>query len=341
MIRAGVIGVSGLAEGELVRLLAHHPELELTFAGGSASAGLRVGELHPGLREPGPTIQPATKAPADRLDVVFLATPAAVSANLAALLTDRVPAVIDLSGAFRIRTPHIHERWYPGVAREVTADHLLGSDGLLSAGPGERLWWQGNRLVERENLVGPPTGVNTCLLERARPGHVCVVTPLARNAAGQEVNTDADRAAAAIAGAAGAQVLVLVTDVPHLRVDGSPVRHITREAAIRMRDTVATGGMRKAACRVRSAGPARPARRHRQRHGHGPARHSYGNARHQSLRSLRRRTRAQAARPGRRQRYVVAPPNSAQYCTTWEPPRRSSTRHPCRPGSRATTRPSY
>ncbi|MEU1329805.1 hypothetical protein [Streptomyces sp. NPDC005865] len=117
MIRAGVIGVSGLAGGELVRLLAHHPELELTFAGGSASAGLRVGELHPGLREPGPTIQPATEAPADRLDVVFLATPAAVSANLAALLTDRVPAVIDLSGAFRIRTPHIHERWYPGVAR--------------------------------------------------------------------------------------------------------------------------------------------------------------------------------------------------------------------------------
>ncbi|MEU1329803.1 acetylglutamate kinase [Streptomyces sp. NPDC005865] len=135
--------------------------------------------------------------------------------------------------------------------REVTADHLLGSDGLISAGPGERLWWQGNRLVERENLVGPPTGVNTGLLERTRPGHVCVVTPLARNAAGQEVNTDADRAAAAIAGAAGAQVLVLLTDVPHLRVDGSPVRHITREAVIRLRDTVATGGMRKklrAAC---------------------------------------------------------------------------------------------
>ncbi|MET7362150.1 hypothetical protein ABZS76_27475 [Streptomyces sp. NPDC005562] len=93
--------------------------------------------------------------------------------------------------------------------------------------------------------------MNTGLLERARPGHVCVVTPLARNAAGQEVNTDADRAAAAIAGATGAQVLVLLTDVPHLRVDGSPVRHITREAAIRLRDTVATGGMRKklrAAC---------------------------------------------------------------------------------------------
>jgi acetylglutamate kinase/acetylglutamate/LysW-gamma-L-alpha-aminoadipate kinase len=135
--------------------------------------------------------------------------------------------------------------------RDVTAERLLGSDQLIVAGPGERLWWQGKRLIEMENLVGPPISVNTVPLERTQPGHISLVTPLARNAAGHEVNTDADRAAAAVAAAVGAADLVLVTDVPHLIVEGEPVHRITQETASSLRDRVATGGMRKklrAAC---------------------------------------------------------------------------------------------
>lgn len=135
--------------------------------------------------------------------------------------------------------------------RDVTAEWLLGSDGLIGAGPGERLWWRGKRLVELENLVGPPTSVHTARLARTRPGHIPLVTPLARNTAGQEVNTDADRAAAAVAGAVGAADLVLVTDVTHLMADGKPVHSITEKTAVDLRDKVATGGMRKklrAAC---------------------------------------------------------------------------------------------
>lgn len=58
-----------------------------------------------------------TEAVADQVDVLFLATPAPVSAQLAALLADKVPAIVDLSGAFRIRTPELHARWYPKVQR--------------------------------------------------------------------------------------------------------------------------------------------------------------------------------------------------------------------------------
>lgn len=119
MARAGVVGASGLVGGELIRLLTQHPHLELAFLGGSSSAGLRVGELHPGLRSPALTVRHVTESTAAGLDVVFLATPAPVSADLAALLTDRVPAVIDLSGAFRIRTQRLHDRWYPGVRRRT------------------------------------------------------------------------------------------------------------------------------------------------------------------------------------------------------------------------------
>ncbi|MEE1831332.1 N-acetyl-gamma-glutamyl-phosphate reductase [Streptomyces sp. SP17KL33] len=142
MIRAGIVGASGFTGGELIRLVNQHPELELTFLGGNSSAGRRPAQLHPGLRlDLGLTVEPVTAdAIAERCDVVFLATPAPVSAELAALLADRVPCVIDLSGAFRIRTPELHERWYPKAERsteladrfvygvpELVGDQLVGA----------------------------------------------------------------------------------------------------------------------------------------------------------------------------------------------------------------------
>ncbi|WP_066953278.1 acetylglutamate kinase [Streptomyces lushanensis] len=137
--------------------------------------------------------------------------------------------------------------------RGITAERLLGSAGLVSAGEGERWWWQGKQLVELDNLVGPITAVDPSPLKNLSPGHAHLVTPLARNAAGQEVNTDADRAAAAIAGSVGASDLILVTDVAHLLIDGRPVREITADAAAEFRDKGATGGMRK---KLRAAGEA-------------------------------------------------------------------------------------
>ncbi|MEV7190456.1 N-acetyl-gamma-glutamyl-phosphate reductase [Streptomyces sp. NPDC093510] len=122
MIRAGIIGASGLTGGELVRLLTQHPVLEPTFLGGSSSAGMHIGELHPGLRiNPALTVRHVTDGIAAELDVVFLATPAPVSAELAALLADQdhAPVVIDLSGAFRIRDRELHDRWYPKVERRA------------------------------------------------------------------------------------------------------------------------------------------------------------------------------------------------------------------------------
>ncbi|WP_133915063.1 N-acetyl-gamma-glutamyl-phosphate reductase [Streptomyces sp. NBC_00582] len=128
MIRVGIVGASGLTGGDLIRLVTQHPDLELTFLGGNSSAGRRPAQLHPGLRlDLGLTVEHVTAdAVAERCDVVFLATPAPASAELAALLADRVPCVIDLSGAFRIRTPRLHERWYPKATRsDALADRFV------------------------------------------------------------------------------------------------------------------------------------------------------------------------------------------------------------------------
>jgi N-acetyl-gamma-glutamyl-phosphate reductase/N-acetyl-gamma-glutamyl-phosphate/LysW-gamma-L-alpha-aminoadipyl-6-phosphate reductase len=141
MIRVGIIGAAGLAGGELIRLVTQHPELKLTYLGGNSSVGKRPSELHPGLRlDLGLTVEAFTEDLGDRCDVVLLATPAGVSAELAAKLADKVACVVDLSGAFRIRTPELHERWYPKVQRtaeladrfvygvpELIGDQLVGA----------------------------------------------------------------------------------------------------------------------------------------------------------------------------------------------------------------------
>lgn len=142
MTRVGIVGASGLAGGELIKLVLQHPELELTYLGGDSSVGRRPVHLHPGLRlDLGLTVEPVVADTiAERCDAVFLATPAPVSARLAEELADRVECVVDLSGAFRIRTPDLHERWYPKVDRrsglaerfvygvpELVGDRLAGA----------------------------------------------------------------------------------------------------------------------------------------------------------------------------------------------------------------------
>ncbi|MEW9555410.1 N-acetyl-gamma-glutamyl-phosphate reductase [Nonomuraea sp. NPDC050783] len=118
MIRIGVAGASGLAGGELIRLIMQHPELELTFLGGSRTVGRRLVDLHPGLRhDPGLVVEPVTPRLAERCDVMVLATPAEVSAALAPVLAERLPCLVDLSGAFRITCSDVHKRWYPSVDR--------------------------------------------------------------------------------------------------------------------------------------------------------------------------------------------------------------------------------
>ena len=139
------------------------------------------------------------------------------------------------------------------AGRGIAATHVFGSEGLIHAGAAERWWWRDKQLVELTNLVGPIDAVTPAALEGLRPGHCHVVSPLALDPAGREVNTDADRAAAALAGAWRAPALILVTDVAHLIVDERPVAHMTADAAAAFRDRGATGGMRK---KLRAAGEA-------------------------------------------------------------------------------------
>jgi N-acetyl-gamma-glutamyl-phosphate reductase len=114
--RVGIAGATGFAGQELVRILARHPAVSLTAA--MSSGASRAPRPLPALVR----IWEGTVAPldVDRLaveaDVVFLALPEAASAELAPKLLERGVRVIDLSGAFRIRSDADRQRWYPATA---------------------------------------------------------------------------------------------------------------------------------------------------------------------------------------------------------------------------------
>jgi N-acetyl-gamma-glutamyl-phosphate reductase len=112
--RVAVAGASGYAWGELLRLLAAHPDLEIGAVAAGASAGQPVTDLHPNLaslagRVFGPTSAEALSA----ADLVFLALPAGESAALAAQLPEHVK-VVDLGPDFRLADAGQWSRFYAG-----------------------------------------------------------------------------------------------------------------------------------------------------------------------------------------------------------------------------------
>ncbi len=114
--RVAIAGATGFAGQELVRILARHPAVTLTAA--MSSAATSAPRPLPALAR----IWDGAVVPLDidRLvadaDVVFLALPEAASAELGPQLVERGVKVIDLSGAFRIRSDADRQRWYPATA---------------------------------------------------------------------------------------------------------------------------------------------------------------------------------------------------------------------------------
>jgi N-acetyl-gamma-glutamyl-phosphate reductase len=113
-VRVAVAGASGYAGGELLRLIADHPDLELGPVTGHASVGAAVTDLHPHLAGlAGLTFEPTEPARLAVADLVFLALQHEESAAIAARLPSGV-AVIDLSASFRLADPADWAAFYAG-----------------------------------------------------------------------------------------------------------------------------------------------------------------------------------------------------------------------------------
>ncbi|SNY56426.1 N-acetyl-gamma-glutamyl-phosphate reductase [Paractinoplanes atraurantiacus] len=112
-IRVAVAGASGYAGGELLRLLAGHPEFDLVAATAHTQAGTHVTAVHPQLAGLDLTLGATDAAGLSGADLVFLALPHGQSAALAAQLPETVK-IVDLGADFRLRDAAPWEKYYGG-----------------------------------------------------------------------------------------------------------------------------------------------------------------------------------------------------------------------------------
>jgi N-acetyl-gamma-glutamyl-phosphate reductase len=111
-VPVAVAGASGYAGGELLRLLADHPGMDVVAATAHGNAGQPLTDLHPQLVSYGGLTLADTNADVlSQAELVFLALPHGASAALAAQLPDRVK-VVDLGADFRLLDADAWQRYY-------------------------------------------------------------------------------------------------------------------------------------------------------------------------------------------------------------------------------------
>ena len=129
MIKIGIVGGTGYTGVELLRLLAAHPEAELSLITSRSEAGLPVADMFPNLRG---HVDLAFSAPDEAAlaacDLVFFATPNGVAMQSVPSLLAAGVRVIDLAADFRLKDSGEWAQWYgmPHACPEVLAEAVYG-----------------------------------------------------------------------------------------------------------------------------------------------------------------------------------------------------------------------
>jgi N-acetyl-gamma-glutamyl-phosphate reductase len=119
MMRVSIINVTSYTGIELLRLLAQHPQFQVTSVTGRSSVGKRLDEIFPQLHATlspfeRPTVDPTlviTEEP-EQSDLAFVCLPHAAAAESVAKLLAQGIKVVDLSADFRLHDVRIYEEWY-------------------------------------------------------------------------------------------------------------------------------------------------------------------------------------------------------------------------------------
>lgn len=125
-VRVGVVGFTGYSGAEAVRILSAHPHCEPVLLEHRADSGHNAKLIRKSMIRRAPAT--AESVEKDDLKAVFLATPPEVSMELAPKLLAAGTVVVDLSGAFRLRTPERYKEWYKEdhAAPELLAEAAYG-----------------------------------------------------------------------------------------------------------------------------------------------------------------------------------------------------------------------
>jgi N-acetyl-gamma-glutamyl-phosphate/LysW-gamma-L-alpha-aminoadipyl-6-phosphate reductase len=127
MVKTSIVGASGYAGGEALRLLLGHPEVEVTQITSETYAGQYAHFVHPNLRGQSDLrfVRPSELQPCD---VLFLAMPHGQAMSRIAEFAALAGRIVDLSADFRLRNPADYVKWYehPHPAPEWLAKFVYG-----------------------------------------------------------------------------------------------------------------------------------------------------------------------------------------------------------------------
>jgi N-acetyl-gamma-glutamyl-phosphate reductase len=113
MVKIGIVGGTGYTGVELLRMLATHPQAQLTSITSRKEAGMPVADMYPSLRgRVNLAFTDTATADLTQCDVVFYATPHGVAMADAPKLTAAGVRIIDLAADFRLQDVAEFEKWY-------------------------------------------------------------------------------------------------------------------------------------------------------------------------------------------------------------------------------------
>jgi len=121
-MRASIVGATGYAGGELIRILHSHPEVEIGELTSRSLAGRSVWKAHPNMRNLDMKFSEYNIDRISESDVVFLAVPHTASMVVVPELLESGVKVVDQSADFRLKSREAFESWYDV---EHTAPELL------------------------------------------------------------------------------------------------------------------------------------------------------------------------------------------------------------------------
>ena len=154
MVRVGILGATGYAGSELVRLLMQHEGVELTMLTSKSYEGQKMSEVYPALKGVCDIVlsSPEPEKVKENCDVVFTALPHGASKEVIPKLYELGLKVIDLSGDYRYNDQAVYEAWYkqPHSSPELLKESVYGLPELH------------RDEIKKTRLVGNPGCYTTC-----------------------------------------------------------------------------------------------------------------------------------------------------------------------------------
>ena len=162
MIKVGIIGATGYAGGELVRILTNHKDAEILWYGSRSYIDKKYSEVYRNMFQiVGDVCKDDNLSElAEQVDVIFTATP---QGFLAGLLNEEILSkvkIVDLSADYRIKDVKIYEEWY-GIEHKSPQFIEEAVYGLCEINR--------NKITNRTRLVANPGCYTTCSILTAYP----------------------------------------------------------------------------------------------------------------------------------------------------------------------------